>query len=229
MNANTILGYRGGTLRNQIGSLALATTTETAFKLNTDDGLGATAVLTVPSQTAILGSHNPLNPAANAAIQGPAYGRIFGSPHGVQKPFFTSDYFSGRPFQVRMSGVGNAGANAAQTVLADLTLGTSATVGSNVILATTGAALMTVAGGAFSFSIVADLLWDLTTQIVGGYFSAAIIYTSKAASQVTAQAILTNFGTAIASSASLSFVPFIKFGNAAASTAQLTEFAIDEI
>jgi len=228
MNANTIIAFKGGTVRNQSPVLSLATATETAFKVNTD-GSAATCILSVPLQTAIVGSFTPLAVGSNPSILGPAYGRIFGTPKGVNSPYFTSDYFDGRPFLVRVSGTGNAVAGVGQKVLVDLALGVSATVGADTILATTGAALDVAAGGAFDFAIEATLLWDSTTQIVGGYFSAQLNFANAGASQVTAQKILTNYGASVVAASGLSFIPFAKMATTDVATLQLTEFAIDEI
>lgn len=232
MNANTILAYRSGTGRNQLKAQALATTTDTAAVLNTDDGVGATAVLTVPSQSAILGSFNPLAPNANAAILGPAYGRLFGAPLGNQVPYFNSTSFDGVPFRVRVSGVGVAGANGAQTLLAKLTLGTSATIGSDVVIANTGAALDSFAGGAFQFTIVAECLWSLGSGADGNLssrHSATISFLPTPSIQVVSDVIQTNVTAAALTQGALSFVPFFKFGNAAASSVQFTEFALELI
>lgn len=232
MNSNTILAYRAGTGRNQLKSQAIASTTATAAVINTDDAVGATAVLRLPTQTAILGSFNPLQPEANAAILGPAYGRLFGAPRGNQVPYFTNTSFDGVPFRVRVTGTGVAGANAAQTILASLTLGTSATIGSNVLIATTGAALAAVAGGAFQFTIVAECLWSLGSGANGNLssrHSSTISFLPTPTIQVVSDVIQSTVAAPALTQAALNFVPFITFGNAAASTVQFTEFSLELI
>lgn len=232
MNANTILAFRYGTGRNQLKSQSLATVTATAAVLNTDNGAGATAVLTVPGQTAILGTFNPLAPEVNGALLGPAYGRLFGAPRGNQVPYFTSTSFDGVPFRVRVSGVGSAGANAAQSVLASLTLGTSSTIGSNVVIATTGAALAAVAGGSFQFTIVSECLWSLGSGANGNLssrHSATISFLPTPTIQVVSDVIQSTVAAPALTQSALSFVPFITFGNAAASTVQFTEFTLELI
>jgi len=232
MNSNTILSFRSGTGRNQLKSQALATTTATAAVINTDNGVGATAVLAVPTQTAILGGFNPQAANANAAILGPAYGRLFGTPLGGQAPYFTSTSFDGIPFRVRATCVGNAGADAAQTVLGSLTLGTSATIGSNVLIATTGLALAAVAGGAFQFTIVAECLWSLGSGSNGNLssrHSATISFLPTPTIQVVSDVIQSTVAAPAVAQTALSFVPFITFGNAAASTVQFTELSLELI
>jgi len=232
MNANTILSFRAGTGRNQLKAQSLATVTATAAVLNTDDAVGATAVLTVPAQTAKLGSFNPQSANANGAILGPAYGRLFGTPLGSQAPYFNSTSFDGIPFRVRITGTGVAGANAAQSVLASLTLGTSATIGSNVLIGTSGAALAAVAGGAFQFTIVAECLWSLGSGLNGNLssrHSATVSFLPTPTIQVVSDVIQSTVAAPAVAQTALSFVPFITFGNAAASTVQFTEFALELI
>jgi len=232
MNANTILAFRSGTGRNQLKAQAIASTTATAAVLNTDDAVGATAVLTVPQQSAILGAFNPLSPNENSSILGPAYGRLFGTPRGGQTPYFSSTSFEGVPFRVRVSGTGNAGANAAQSVLGSLTLGTSATIGSNVLIGTTGAALATVAGGAFMWTIVSEIIWSIGSGANGkiaSRHSATVSFLVTPTVQVVSDVIQSTVSAPALTAAALSFVPFITFGNAAASTVQVTEFALELI
>jgi hypothetical protein len=231
MNANTILSFRAGTGRNQLASLALSSTTATAATCNTDTvGSPATAILRVPTQSAILGSFNPQAPNVNSALTGPAYGRLFGTPRGNQAPYFTTSDFDGVPFRIRVHGIANLGANAAQSALVQLTLGTSSTLGSNVIIANTGAALAGVAGGAVVFSIVAEIVWTAGSGANGniaGRFSSTISFLPTPTAQVVSDVILSNVTAPAAAVANLAFVPFFTLGNGAASTVQFNEFALE--
>src|SRR6266436_6404968 len=176
MNSNTIAAFKGGTGRNQMPALSGDLSTATAAKINNDNGTTSTALLVVPLQTAIIGASNPF--FGSGALLGPAYGAFF-TPDGGQSPFFSSTSFEGVPFRVRAHGTAVMGANAAQSLQINLVLGTSATIGSDVILGTTGAALATVAGGACSFSIVAELLWSIGSGAngnVAGRHSATISF-----------------------------------------------------
>lgn len=227
MNSDTIKFYGGGTGRNAIPTLSLAATTETAFKVNTDSG-SVTAFLTVPTGTEVLGANAPFDPNANPAITMPGGGRQWGRVPGSNRPYFVSTSFdSGRPFLVRLAGTGVAGANAGQTALVNLYCGTSSTLGSDTIIATSGAALAMAAGGSFNFIIEATLVWDSVTQLLGGTFWASMNYTSKAASQNTAQVALSNYA-APTTVAGLSFLASAKFGNAAASTCSVSEFSLEQ-
>jgi hypothetical protein len=231
MNANTILSFRAGTGRNQLASLALSSTTATAGVVNTDTvGSPATVNLKVPVQSAILGSFNPQSPNVNGAQLGPAYGRLFGTPRGNQAPYFTTSDFDGVPFRVRVHGVANLGANAAQSLLIQLTLGTSGTIGSNVIIANSGAALAAVAGGAAVFSIVAEIVWTAGSGANGniaGRFSSTISFLPTPTAQVVSDVILSNVTAPALTVAALSFVPFATLGNGAASTVQFNEFSLE--
>lgn len=224
MNANTIVAYKGGTGRNQLAALTGDLSTATAAVLNTDTtGTTALATLVVPLQTAKLGATTPFN--GNAAILGPAYFNYF-LPRGRQAPYFDSDSFEGVPFRVRAHGVATMGANAAQSLLISLALGTSATIGSDVVVGTTGAALATVAGGACTFSIVAELIWSSAIGNVAGRHSATISFVTPTR-QVVSDVINTNATTAAAAASNLSFVVFATAGNSASSTVQFKEFAIE--
>lgn len=225
-NSNSIAGIaRQGSARNQFASQAIASTTETIFTVNTDSGT-TQFFLTPPSPTGVYGAKVNIDSAANAAITARS-GNVYGLPSGESNQGYTTDQLAtGKPFRVRLSGTGNAGANAAQSVIVALYQGTSTTVGSDVQLATTGAALATVAGGAFSFFIDATLLWDSGTGLIVGGFSSTIAFGS--AQQFTVTKAILNVPTAV-TAAGLSFLGTITMGNAAASSVQLSEFAIDRI
>jgi hypothetical protein len=225
-NASSVFGFSGnGTGRNQFATLALASTTETIFTINTDSGTPVNYFLVAPSGGSIYGAQQGLDINANpAVIDRSAY--IWGLPSGDSNDQFTSSAWDGREFKIRACGKGNAGANAAQTVQVNLYQGTSATLGSDHALATTGTALAAVAGGAFNFSVEARLLWDATSQILSGSYTANIAFGTV--SQFTTTTVVTNVVTSV-TPALLSFLATIKMGNGAASTAFLTEFVLDRI
>lgn len=226
-NRNTVpLGYVGGSIAGQIAQLSLAATTETAFKLTAASGT-PTAFLTIPVNTGIYGSASVIDASSNQSFLGDGGGSPGGRTRGQGAPFATN-FDNDRPFKVRVSGYGNAGANAAQSVIVNLYQGTSATLGSDTKIATTGAALATVAGGAYSYIIEATCQWDSTLQLLTGYFTACINFASKAGSQFTTQAILSNYAT-VTTAAGLSFLASVTMGNAAASTANVTEFSAETI
>jgi hypothetical protein len=223
-NLNTISAFVGGTGRNQMPAISGDLSTATAAVIATDTtGTTATAVLGIPLQTAILGASNAR--AGNAAILGNANFNG-GVPRGRTRPFFSSDDFEGVPFRVRVHGTATMGANAAQSLLISLTLGTSSTIGSNVVVGTTGAALATVAGGACTFSIVAELIWSSAIGNVAGRHSATISFVTPTR-QVVSDVINTNATTAAAAATNLKFVVFATACNAASSSVQFKEFALE--
>jgi hypothetical protein len=231
MNANTIISYRAGTGRNQLASQTIAATTATAAVLNTDTvGTTATAVIAVPLQSAILGGFNPQSANANASILGPAYGRLFGTPLGNQTPYFNSDAFDGVPFRVRTSYTGVAVANGAASILIQLCLGSASLLGTNVVIGNSGAALATVAGGAWAATLVSEIIWTIGSGANGNIasrHSATITFLPTPSVQVVSDVIQTNATAAALTEAGLVFTSFVTHGNAAGGTWQCTEFALE--
>lgn len=225
-NTNTVGGFTlQGTARNTWPNQAIATTTETILQINTD-GSAANFFLTPNLPTNIVGAQTPFSAAANAAITGRGgmqYGNASGWSNGGWN---TNVLLPGRQFTVRLVGVGNAGANAAQSVIVNLYQGTSATLASDKKIATTGAALATVAGGAYNFAIEAYLLWDNTSQILSGSFTANIAFGTT--SQFTTTTVVSNVVTGV-TTAGLSFLGTVTMGNAAASTIQVSEFCLEQV
>lgn len=224
-NANSVAGVtQNGTIRNTFPTQALAAIGPTVLTVNTDTGTAA-FILPLP-QGGVIGASPSLDVNANQAITTRG-GREYGTPNGEAGPSFSTASWDGSPFVVRITGIGNAGANAAQSVLINLYQGTSTTVGSDNIIGATGAALATVAGGAFNFYIEATVMWDSTSQILSGAYEANIAF--GATSQYTAKATGTKFVFTGVTAANLSFLASITLGNAAASSVTVTEFVIDKI
>lgn len=225
-NVNSITGVTSqGSARNQWPSQAIAATTETILKVGTDAG-STQFFLTPPSPTGIYGASSVLDEAGNAAITDRT-GSVYGLPSGQSNQGYTTTALApGRLFKVRLVGTGNAGANAAQSVIIKLYQGTSTTVASNHALATTGAALATVAGGAYNFAIEATLLWDSTSQILSGWYTSNIAFATT--SQFTTDTVVTTVNGSI-TAALLSFNATVTMGNAAASTVQVSEFVFDRV
>lgn len=225
-NANTVGGFTlQGTARNTWPSQAIAATTETILQINTD-GTASNFFLTPNLPTNIVGAQTSFSTAANAAITGRG-GMQYGNPSGwSNNGWNTNVLLPGRQFTVRLVGTGNAGANAAQSVIVNLYQGTSATLASDKKIATTGSALATVAGGAYNFSIEAYLLWDNTSQILSGSFTANIAFGTT--SQFTTTTVVSNVVASV-TTAGLSFLGTVTMGNAAASTVQVSEFVIEQV
>ena len=220
MNINTFRAFSGGTGRNQIASQTLASATETEFKINTDDGNGAIAVLKVPSGAEIVGSDNPRGVDINAAIlQG--RDRSEGALPGFERPYFSAISFdNARPFLIRLAGVVTPASNAGNTFALNFYLGATkagtkiATTG-----ATTGAESSTQA---FGFVMEAEVYWDSVSQGLNGQFwwslnSATPSYnTWKALSAVGSTVTLAN----------LQFCASSQWGNAAGGVVAVSEFSL---
>lgn len=221
MNFNSFTGLVGGTKRNQIPLQTLAATTETAFVVNTDSGTPTTAFLAIPRGNGIAGSGNPLNPDTNAALlqQNPS-GLVI--PRGISRPEFNSTSFDGRPFRIRLYGVGTAVAAGSNNPTITLYQGTSTTLGSDQSLV---AQAFTVAtGGSFNFLIQATMLWDSTSQLLAGFVESNLgfgsgTYTANAKTTVRT----------VTSLANMSFLASTTWGAANGGTIQLNEFSIERV
>lgn len=225
-NANTVGGFTlQGTTRNTWPNQAIAATTETILQINTD-GTATNFFLTPTLPTTIVGAQTPFSNAANASITGRS-GMQGGLPNGwSNNGWNTNVLLPGREFVVRLVGTGNAGANAAQSVIINLYQGTSSTLASDKKIATTGAALATVAGGAYNFLVEAYLLWDNTSQILSGSYTSNIAFGTT--SQFTTTTVVSNVVSGV-TTAGLSFLGTVTMGNAAASTIQVSEFVIEQV
>lgn len=227
MNSNTIAAYIGGTKRNQISTQVVSTTTETVFLANTDTGT-APAVLSIPLQTAVVGSGNPMDPNANPAILN-GLGREYGAPFGANRPYFNSTSFdSGKPFKLRIQGTFTSGV-AANDLKISIYLGSSATIGSDSIVS---AALTTGTSGNFgavSGKFLAEfiLTWDSTTGKLDGLIDNALIVPAGVAGTLIASAVTTEVSAAAASN--LQFVASAKWNAAnAGNTVNVAEFSLDQ-
>lgn len=224
-NPSTVAGFVGvGTIRNTFPVQTVATATETILAIGTDSGT-ASFYLSVPSATAASGASNIIGENDNSAITTRS-GREYGLPSGQAAGFTTNSIAPGHPFKVRVSGTGNAGAVALQTIQVNLYQGSSATVGTNKKIGTTGTAFAAVAGGPFNFYIEATLFWDATSGILSGSYAGNIAF--AATSQFVPPTVITTVVTSV-TAATLVFNATLALGVAASSTIQLTEFVIDEV
>jgi hypothetical protein len=202
----------------------VATATETILTVGTDTGT-ANYFLVAPTGGQIYGATSGLDVNGNQSITDRSQ-YIYGLPSGESNDQFSTSSWDGRLFKLRVAGIGNAGANAGQTLQVNLYQGTSATIGSDTKIGTTGTGLAAVAGGAFNFYIEALLQWDATSQILSGSYSSNIAF--AATSQFTTPTVITNVCTSV-TAANLSFLATLKLGNAASSTLTLREFVLDRI
>ncbi len=147
----------------------VSTTTLTQYNLAN----GAVAIVSVPSQTAILGSATPLNPNANAALSADVLGMDGDSRGLVGRPYFISTAFDlGRPHRLRAIGTVVVGATQTAHVLG-INVYQGTTSGGNAIYpvstnATSSAGVGTsaagVTAGSYNFIIEATMLWDSSSQ-----------------------------------------------------------------
>ena len=227
-NVNTVWGgYAGnGTTRNLFPvTQAVATATETALVINTDAGT-ATALVTVPTGGQKLGSVTPFDANANAAMINRS-GREYGLPSGETNDQFSSSSWDGRQFRIRLSGIASLGAT--QTAIFYLYNGAATVVGtSGNRVAATGAAYPS--GGTSllpsNFMIEFTGLWDPTSQILSGYYTANIA--NGTTSQFTTTTVITNVQTSVAA-AGLTFCAGIKLANTTASTVTVREFVVEKL
>ncbi len=224
MNTNTIIGLVGGTGRNQLITQTLASTTETEFKVGTDTVAGgAIAVLTVPQQTDVVGSFNPLDTEAGGAGLMDNYGR-FGVMRGASRPGFNSSSFDyGQPFLLRLCGVATPASNSGNSLTVKLYLDTTKS-GTNI--ATTGAVPQATTTTAKNFAIEAQLMWDSVSKAVNGQFWFGLPGTSGTV--YTTWATLTSAGSGIAVS-QLQFCASAQWGNAAGGAITLGEFSLSQL
>lgn len=229
----TISGLYGGTGRNQIPSQVLSTTTETVFTINTDNGVGAPAVISLPTGSTLAtsgsGSHSSLYTSANPAILANSP-RFYGKPDGATaQPYHSSTAFDGFPFLVRLSGLFTSGV-ASNDLKISLYLGSSATIGSDSIIS---AALTTGTSGNFGavsgkFTASFKLIWDVTTGKLDGVIeSGSFIVPSGVAATVVGGTAVTETSAAAVSNVVL--VASAKWNAAnAGNTVQVTEFSLSE-
>lgn len=222
-NSSSVFGFSGsGTTRNSFPTQTVATTTATPLVINTDTGT-ANYFLVLPTGGSIYGSTTGIDPNGNAAIIDRS-NYLWGLPSGESNDQFSSASWDGHPFKLKISGIGNAGANGAQTVQVNMYQGTSATLGSDSLIGSTGTGLAAVAGGAFNFVVEVNCIWDATSEILAGYYTG--IVTFAATSQIVAPTKFTSVTSVTA--ANLSFVAGLTLGNGASSTITLREFCADK-
>ena len=227
-NVNTVIGgYAGnGTTKNLFPvTQAVATATETALVINTDVS-NTTALLTLPVGGVKLGSNAPFDVNANAAMLGRS-GREYGLPNGETNDQFSSSSWDGRQFRIRLSGIASLGAT--QTAIFYLYNGATTVVGtSGNRVALTGSAYPG-AGTSLTpsnFMIEFTGLWDPTSQILSGYYTANIA--NGTTSQFTTTTVITNVQTSVAA-AGLTFCASVKLANATASTVSVREFLVEKL
>lgn len=222
--SNVIAAYYGGTGRNQMLSQTLATGTETEFKLGNDTSVTTNiAVLSMPTQSQILGSQNPIDQAANPVNLNSGFNQL--GYFGDSNPPFNSGLFdSSKPFQVRIAGLATPASNAGNTLAIILYLGTTK---SGTALGTTAAVPQASTTTAKGFIMEAELLWDSTSQAVTGQYWFSLPGTSGTV--YSTWKTLAAAGSAITAVSGLTFCASATWGNAVGGVVAVSEFSISRL
>jgi hypothetical protein len=220
MNSDTLASIQTGTgKRSQLLPLTALGTAETIFTMGTDTG-SANAFVSVPLQTGVVGSSNPLDPNGNASILGGGLGRQWGAVPGTGRPYYNSSSFDCRPFLVTLSGRFTTSAVDSATGHAiNLYQNTSAALGGNLLFS--GITSATLAAGNYSFFLQATLIWDSVSQTLSGE-SFSVVGGGASARGAIAPISVTSPGN-------LLFVASTKFNTGAANTITPVEFSISQI
>lgn len=222
--SNVVAAYYGGTGRNQILSQTLATGTETEFKVGNDAAsTSVIAVLSMPTQTQILGSTTPLDQAANPAVLGSGFNQA--GYYGDSQPAYNSGIFdNGKPFLVRIAGVATPVSNAGNTLAIILYLGTTK---AGTALGTTAAVPQASTTTAKSFILEAELLWDSTSQAVTGQYWFSLPGTSGTV--YSTWKTLAAAGASVTAPSGLTFCASATWGNAVGGVVAISEFSISRL
>ena len=220
---NVIAAYYGGTARNNILSQTLATATETEFAVVTDTATNPIAVLSMPTQTQILGSQTPLDQATNPAVLNGGFTRI--SVNSDSNPPYNSGVFdNSKPFLVRICGVATPASNAGNTLAIKLYLGTTK---SGTGLGTTAAVPQATTTTAKGFVLEAQLLWDSTSQAVTGQYWFSLPGTSGTV--YSTWKTLAAAGSSVTAVSGLTFCASATWGNAVGGVVAVSEFSISQL
>ena len=223
-NSNVIAAYYGGTGRNQILSQTLAATTETEFKIGNDAAsTSVIAVLSMPTQSQILGAQTPFDQSANAAILNGGFGRI-NQWNDSQPPYNSGVFDNSKPFLLRIAGTATPASNGGNSLAVKLYLGTTKS-GTN--LATTGAVPQATTTTPAGFIVEAQLKWDSLSTTVRGQFWFDMAGTSGT-QYVTWAGLTSSAGTA-AAVANLQFCASAQWGNAAGGVVAVSEFSLTQL
>ena len=228
---DTIASFVGGTGRNQINVLTLASASESLFALGTDtSGTTVTATIAVPTGVPagvnLVGSGSPKEFNQNSAISSQSYGRkssVFTEP-----PFFSSTTFdSGRPFRIKGFGTVSVPPTTVtaspNTAVVNLYNGTAITA--TYKIATLAAGLSnasTTATLTGQFYLDALVQWDVTSGALGGFFEGQV------GNVRTAPTALSN-AVAVTSASLLTFSPTAIFASSAGGTVTFSELSVEQV
>jgi hypothetical protein len=223
-NVNVIAAYYGGTGRNQMLAQTLATATETEFKLGNDTAVTTNiAVLSMPTQSLILGSQTALDQSTNPAVLNAGFNRL--SYFGDSNPPFNSGVFdNSKPFLLRICGTAVPASNAGNTLAIKLYLGTTKS-GTN--LGTTGAVAQATTTSPLGFIMEAQLFWDSVSTSVRGQFWFNV--NAPVTPGYATWATLTSSAGTAAAVANLQFCASAQWGNAVGGVVTVSEFSLSQL
>lgn len=225
MNSDSMPSSRnGGTARNNLTALTGLGTAQTIFTMNADNGTPVNAFVSVPLGTEIYGANSPLDPNANNTFSANVGGMMtdYRNMRGV--PYFTSATFSGRPFNIQMSGLATTSASS-NNITITLAQNTTAVLASaNNLIAATAVATSILAAGSYSWMVQATCIWDSVGQVLNGIVQAVV---GNASAGVHTQAAFNNIS--VTTLAGLLFIGSVTFAAGAANTVTPVEFSISQI
>ena len=124
-NANSVAGVTiSGSGRNQFPTQAITTAAETILQIGTDSGTAANFFLVAPTGGTKNGAVVGIDANANPAITDIS-GREYRLPSGQTTDQFSTSSWDGRPFKVRVTGIGNSAAQLAAPVNATFSTATT--------------------------------------------------------------------------------------------------------
>jgi hypothetical protein len=234
MNSDTFAAYLGASAmgstnpgtsstatRNRILDQTLASGTETEFVLGQDNAATSIAVLSVPLQTAILGSSAPMDPNVNASLTMDQFGRP-GNYRSENRPYFNSGSLDlSRPFTILICGIVIPASNAGNTYDIKVYGGTSK---AGTKIADTGAVAVASSTATFGFAMFVQCVWNVGSGNLRGWFQFEADGTTPGHGN---QATLSNSFVA-AAPANLQFCASQTWGNAVGGVTKVTEFSMSQ-
>ncbi len=222
-NANTFAAYYGGTGRNKLLAQTLASTANTAISLGNDASASVTAVISVPTQTQILGSQTPYDQACNPATLNSGFNRL--GYYGDSNPPFNAQIFdNSKPFLLRYCGTyAPATGSSSVSIALGVYLGTST---SGTLVSTVTANNTNTTATNYSFLIEVQLHWDSLSQAVRGQQWYDVDGTTPVYNTWKA---LSNLGSGVTSVSSLQFCVSTTWGGSNGGTVTPAELSLSQL
>jgi len=186
-NSDTFASAVYGSKRNNLATVSAITSGSASsgvFQTVTDSGTNLPFFISLPLQTAVIGSNGPIDVNENPAVLGGNLGRP-GQDYRGARPYFSSSSFDGHPFSIQIQGrytIGTLAVTAAPTITvyqataAQMATAMAAGLSGNAALVSAAKSVFAVPGtttaatGTYDFFCNASMFWDSTAAIVGGEF-----------------------------------------------------------